>query len=395
MNAEFIKNRLITALIGSKRVSRKSPLLRRIAPGKVRMEMDKLVNASLLAVDPEHSDRLDLLAIYRNTWKDSQVISEHEKAIAYLITEPFDVHKTGSEMEDKKRTALLKRPWFSDLLTIILDSEFWGYQLAEFGEQDENGEFSSVQVFPREHVRPFEKLIVIYPWDRDGISYDGHETDFFLLGMGKPEDIGKLETISREIIWKTYARSDWSEYNERFGKPFICYETDTDSDDESESRMRMAERFGRDLVGVISSDEKLTVTPVASKESTDGYKNMADFCDDQIARLMNGQTATGKEGQFVGTAEVHERVLTEFTKARLIRIQNYINYNLFPFLIGHGYKLKGYELAFESLKKKKENSVDNKSFNQPSPAKTNEPDEEKEEESDMLGFFGHARKPLK
>ncbi|RGP09279.1 phage portal protein family protein [Parabacteroides gordonii] len=389
MDIQKIKHKLIIAL-GGRNTPRKSSLLKRQGPTRVDMEMDKLVQAALNALDPENSDRLDLLDIYNNTWKDSQVISEHEKAEAFLITEPFEVSKEGSETTDKKRTRLLNRPWFTHFLTIAMDTEFWGPQLVEFGDLDANGEFVDVSVFPREHVRPFEKIITINPWDHDGIPYGGHETEYFLLPLGDPEHLGKLESISREIIWKTYARSDWSEYNERFGKPFIAYETDTDNEEEKEKAMEMAQRFGSDLVGVIGSREKLTVTAIASKESSDNYKSLADFCDDQIAKMMNGQTGTSKNAQWAGTAEVHERILTEFTKARLKKIQDIINYRLFPFLIAHGYNLTGYEFQFFGLKNKKENTVDNKSYDEPDPSKSNEPSPEDES---FLGFFGHARKP--
>ena len=152
----------------------------------------------------------------------------------------------------------------------------------------------------------------------------------------------------------------------------------------------MAQRFGSDLVGVIGDGEDLQVTAVASKESSDNFRGMADFCDDQIAKMMNGQTGTSKNGQWTGTAEVHERILTEFTKARLKRIQDIVNYRLFPFLIYHGYKLKGYEFKFFALKDKKENTVDNKSYNQPNPSRDNDNDQQ-----GVLNFFGHARNPKK
>lgn len=375
ISAKFLKNK-----------KRKSSLPKRQGPTRIKMEMDSLTMAVLDALDPDNSDRINLLEIYDNTWKDSQVISEHEKAEAFLITEPFEICKKGSDTVDKKRTRLLDRPWFTSFLTFAMDTEFWGYQLIEFGDQDQKGEFEDVRIFPREHVRPFEKIITINPWDRDGISYDGHETEFFLLPLGNPEVLGKLESISREIIWKTYARSDWSEYNERFGKPFVIYETDTDNEEERQKAIEMATGFGSDLVGVIGSDEKLTVTSIASKESSDNYKSLADFCDDQIAKMMNGQTGTGKNQQWAGTAEVHERILTEFTKARLKKIQDVVNYRLFPFLIAHGYKLDGYEFKFFGLKDKKENTVDNKSYDEPDPAKSNDT-----AEKSVLGFFGDAR----
>ena len=209
------------------------------------------------------------------------------------------------------------------------------------------------------------------------------ETEYFLLPLGDPENLGKLESISREIIWKTYARSDWSEYNERFGKPFLTYHTDTENDAELDKAEEQLQRFGANLAGVIGTEEKLEVTAVSSRESSDNYKSLADFCDDQIAKMMNGQTGTSKNGQWTGTAEVHERILTEFTKARLKRIQDIVNYRLFPFLIAHGYKLSGYEFRFFGLKSKKENTVDNKSFDKP---KTQNPEET--EERGVLGFFG-------
>ena len=170
MDIKRITNKIASKFGMSRK--RKSSLLKRQGPTRVNMEMNNLVKAALEALDPDNSDRTGLLDIYENTWKDSQVISEHEKAEAFLITEPFEVCKKGSDSKDKKRTQLLDRPWFTRFLTFVMDSEFWGYQLIEFGEQDSKGEFVDVKVFPREHVRPFEKIITINPWDRDGISYE-------------------------------------------------------------------------------------------------------------------------------------------------------------------------------------------------------------------------------
>lgn len=373
-------------LYDKKGTPRKSRTIQKQAPARTQMEMERLVQAALDALDPDNSDRQRLLEIYANSWKDSQVIAEHEKAEAFLITEPFEVREKGSDTADKERTALLDRPWFTGFLTAAMDAEFWGYQLIEFGEQDENGEFTGVSVFPREHVRPFEKVITAYPWDRDGISYEGRETEYFLVPVGRPEELGKLESISREVIWKTYARADWSEYNERFGKPFLVYKTNATDDADKDRAAKELQSFGANLAGVIDSEDELLVTSVASKESSDNYKDLADFCDDNIAKMMNGQTGTSKNGQWAGTAEVHERVMTEFTKARMKKIQDIINYRLFPFLVTHGYALDGYEFIFYGLKDKEENTVNNKSWKPDDPAKQQGQDGE-------LGFFGLARKP--
>ena len=366
-----------------KRRNRVSSKLERLGVSRVRMDMTNLNRAAENALDPNNSDRSTLLDIYERTVKDGQYIAEHDKAVAYLITEPFVITNKKTGKEDQEKTKLLERPWFTNFLKIALDVEFWGYTLLEFQQQDSNGEFLDVIVFPRHHVRPFEKTITKYPDETGGLPYGGTETAWFLLEMGDANVLGKLESISVEMIWKTFARSDWSEYNERYGKPFVIYQTDTDSQTEMDEAFEMAQKFGSDLVGVTGTDEKLDVISVASKEACENFKQMAISCDEYIAKMVNGQTGTSDVKAWAGSAEVHERVLTEFTKSRMKRIQNDINYKLIPFLTAHGYPLNDCEFGFYTLMNKSDNTVDNKSYNADKPSKFNKDNPE----DNLLGFF--------
>ena len=137
MDIQRIRNSMASFIGGLKKKKRYSSGLDRISPERVNMQINVLNRAVEDALYLPNPDRLKLLEIYINTWKDSQVISEHEKAEAFLITEPFEVGKQGTDTEDKKRTDLFKRPWFTHFLTMAMDLEFWGYQLIEFQEQDE------------------------------------------------------------------------------------------------------------------------------------------------------------------------------------------------------------------------------------------------------------------
>ena len=320
------------------------------------MEMDNLISAVDDALDVENSDRTTLLNIYTNSWKDSQVISEREKAEAFIISESFEVLENENMSEEK--TKLFQRPWYEKFVTLALYIEFWGHTLAEFQEQDENGEFVDVKVFPRRHVRPFEKLLVIQPGDREGISYDGHETEYFLLELGDPENLGKLETISKEVIWKTFARSDWSEFNERFGKPFLEIATDAESDAELDEKDAMMANSGANLRMTHNKGDEFTVHQIGASDPGNNFRSKAEFCDDQIAKLMNGQTGTGDQKSFVGAAEVHERILSKFNKARLLRIQHIVNYKLIPFLIAHGYPLENCRIEYLRLRDNEDGAQD-------------------------------------
>lgn len=347
---------IIGAVKGKKRV-RYSGSLERQPVDRIKMEMGNLTKAVENALDPINPDRIDMLTIYENAWKGSQVIAEREKAESYLITEPFEVLE--GEAMNREKTKLFERPWFTHFITIAMYTDFWEYTLAEFQEQDEKGEFTDVKVFPRKHVRPFEKLIVINPTDREGISYEGKEYDFFLLELGDAEKAGKLESIFKEVIWKTFARSDWSEYNERYGMPFLSVIVDADDEKEVDEAQKMAENFGNNKYIIGKAGDQVTVYPTATRTSAENYKDMANFCDDQIAKLMNGQTGTSDEKSFVGSAEVHERVLDKFTEARLKRVQDIVNYKLLPFLQYHGYPITDKtSFSFPSLRRKAEGNSD-------------------------------------
>ena len=97
---------------------------------------------------------------------------------------------------------------------------------------------------------------------------------------------------------------------------------------------------------------------------------------------MNGQTGTSDEKSFVGSAEVHERVLDKFTEARLKRVQDIVNYKLLPFLQYHGYPITDKtSFCFSALKRKAEGSSD-------TPKQSGKPEspEETDEKKTTTGF---------
>jgi phage gp29-like protein len=76
--------------------------------------------------------------------------------------------------------------------------------------------------------------------------------------------------------------------------------------------------------------------------------------DNRIAKLINGQTGTSENGAWAGTANVHERVQSDYTLARLRRLQKHVNETLIPKLVSMGMPLSGAELVFLGLEAKPE-----------------------------------------
>jgi hypothetical protein len=76
---------------------------------------------------------------------------------------------------------------------------------------------------------------------------------------------------------------------------------------------------------------------------------LIDYSDASIQKLINGQTGTTENGAWVGTAQVQERVMGQYTKSRLAKIQHFINDNLFPFLKKNSYQLEGKKFQYVEI----------------------------------------------
>jgi hypothetical protein len=195
------------------------------------------------------------------------------------------------------------------------------------------------------------------PGDVAGFPYAENLNRFFLVEVGDPEGLGVLELVCREVIWKNFARVDWSTASERFGMPFVFMKTHLDDDTEVAKRARMLANFGSKGWGIGDVDDEIQFVETSKTDFYKIYAENAKYCDEQISKLINGQTGTSDEKSFVGSAEVHERILDNFTDRRLRSLTNVINYELIPFLVFHGYPLDGMEFRFTELDPKEEKKV--------------------------------------
>ena len=264
----------------------------------------------------------------------------------------FQILKDGKENEDFKK--LFEKSWFTDFIRFSVDQEFWGHSLIEFGLLEEN-EFKDVTLIDRFHVIPeFQKVRLNYDDEPDDAFFYGKNLEnYFLIEIGDKYDIGLLRKAAREIIWKTYSRSDWSRATEKYGMPLLSIKTDTTSEKELDELENLAQNFGSN--GYIIASKETDIEIIQPDKGTQfylNYKNLAKLCDEQLSKLINGQTGTSDNQAYVGTAEVQERVLNTYTKGRLQRIQRVINDKLIPFLIYHGYPIEGAKFQYVDLLKK-------------------------------------------
>jgi SPP1 gp7 family putative phage head morphogenesis protein len=292
--------------------------------------------------------RNELYRVYHRAMEDDHLLSQVRTAHFTVQMADFKLERDGVELEDEKE--LLARPWMLNYIRHCVDAELWGHSLVEFdGRKNEAGEFTRVMLVPRIHVRPEYGLVVVFEHDEDGIEYREEPYSELLMEIGEPDDLGLLKVLSKLAIRKEYALVDWSRRNEKYGMPFLAIKTATRDKTEIDEKAEMAANFGSNSWAIFDDMDEVQMLESSQANTYQSFEKMADRMDRGISILVNGQTGTTEEKSFVGSAEVHERILNTYTKARMLRIQNHINERLIPFLVRHGYPLEGVEFQYLDL----------------------------------------------
>jgi len=336
---------------------------------RVEVAMKIWKRAVAQAEDALRPRREELYRLYHRALEDDHLLSQVRTARFTVQMSDFRVSLKGKEAEDLKK--LFEKPWFQNYLQHCVDSELYGHSLVEFDSRMEDGEFQQVLLVPRIHVRPEYGEVVLYSHDERGIPFREKPLVKHLVEIGESNDLGLLKVLSKVVIRKEYSLTDWSRRNEKYGMPFLTVKTATRDKKELNAKAEMAANFGSNGWAVLDEQDEIDMLESNQAFAFQSFSTYADWADKAISKLVNGQTGTTEEQAYVGSAEVHERMLNTYTKARMRRIQYHINFKLIPFLIENGYPLGDAQFEFLDLLPK---STDDKPDNmdndgQPTPPK--------------------------
>ncbi len=323
--------------------------LKKSAPVRVDVEMELLSSAIKQAQNPETPNRLRLYLLYEQISHDSQLKSQIRTALISVQKSDFELLKNGKA--DEKIKYLLETDWFENFIEHSLMAEFWGHSLLEFSALNETGEFSAVSLLPRLHVKPELGEVVLDVNDERGLPYRENATKWALLEIGSTNNLGLLETAAREVIIKNYARSDWSLGSEKFGMPLLKLKSTSRDAKELDKLEEAAQNFASNGYIIIGEGDEAEIIQPPGRNFYEIYKQAIRLCDENISKLINGQTGSSDEKAFVGSAEVHERLLNDYTYSRLRKMQYLINNKLLPFLVYWGYPLADYKFEYVDLRK--------------------------------------------
>lgn len=340
----------------SKRSSR--TVLKKQPRRNVSFQITDIKSAEDLANNIDAPDRGKLLKIFDYIKKDGHLLSQMRNAKFEVLSEPWQIY--SDDKVDETTTRLLQKRWMNKAIEFVLDAEFYGYTVVEVDDiNPKEGSIGYLICFPREHIS-IEKQRILIEANANGayIDYADIIDDLDLVEFfTNREDKGIFLECAYNVLWKFYSRSDWSRANEKVGMPIVSIEANTNNDEELDRLEGVAANFGSDGYIVTQQGDKVTLIERKNENFHLTFKDKAAMCNEEVSKIINGQTGTGDVKAFVGTAEVHERTMATFTAARLQFIADEINEKWFPFLIKKGFALEGKKFDYPELIRTRERKL--------------------------------------
>lgn len=298
-----------------------------------QMGIDTLDNAIRQAEDIEHPSRIELYNVYKNL-KDLHVKSQIRTAIFKVVSQPWVIVDESGEVNGEL-TDLFKKKWFTQLNEHIISTEFWGHTLIYFNTNVETGEIKESKVFPRIHVNP-EKNSILPDLGNPELMFNYLEVEEFkdlFIEVKDTETLGLLKDIARYSILKGYAINDWARSSEKWGDPHVILKSASQSDEEDDRKEGFLKGFGNNGYAIVDKDDEIELLERGSAGSSHSiFLDLIKMNNDENSLGINGQTATSHEKSFVGAAEVQERILNDYTLARLRDLMYFHNETTLPFL---------------------------------------------------------------
>ncbi len=300
--------------------------------------------------------------------KDGHLYSVVQTRVNGILGLPRETVQTGTEKIDAfVETALAMVPRFEGLLRALLDGLAKGFAVVELiWRYDDRGRLivSDWIAHPQEYFY-FDERGRLYllappfaPEDGD-VAGDGGRPSlgrqvlpgacpvapplrkFMLLAFGRDARNPFGRGLCQRAYWYYWFKKNnlkfWAIYNEKFGAPTAVakYRPGT-SEEDRERLLEVLEALQTDAGVVIP--ESVSLELIDSTKNGDGgtFRAMADWCNDEMAKIVLGATLTSSEGRRSGSlalGSIHNAVRQDYIEADAKLLESVLNESLVRWLV--------------------------------------------------------------
>lgn len=316
--------------------------------GRASMQLAQLDTAILMAEMQDRPDYAPLYRLYKRMMRtDAQIMSGLNTRKNKAAKQRFVIRKNGKI--DESLHDYFAKTWFTDFIRLAIEGQFYGISLVEFGDMDKNGEFTDINLIPREALVAHKKQMIVVGDDKSEstINYDSTPyTDWLIEVVNKDEPLGWFVIGARFNIIKGYTMTDWLRLSERYGMPTLAVESDSRDDKELDEMELQLSQFGSNGYIILPDGTKVSLLESSKADGFNVFLQLINLSDGYISKLMLGQTMTSDNGSSLSQAQVHKEILDEYTESDMRWLTSIVNDLLIPKLILHGYPLEGCKFEY-------------------------------------------------
>jgi len=305
--SEFLPNNAIFAQYYKRSASKAD--LKRQATVLEAKEIKDWKNGVMAATDPENPRRGDLWRFYQSLYLDNHLSSVIDTRTLRVQRSSFKL-LDENDNENHELKELLERPWFDELVRLVMLSRFQGTTLIELFDIDrETMEIERVDEIPQSNFIAKKGIIIKEEYDDTGVNYrEGVFKDYYLQ-IGGDWDLGMLNQLAMIVLAKKLGIGSWMSYVDKFGVPPIFAVTNRMDTGRRNELFEMLENFKKNHFAVLQGDEKIEVPRITETNQHNVFLALIDdVCNREISKRVLGGTALTDQKSFVGAAEVQERV---------------------------------------------------------------------------------------
>ena len=267
---------------------------------------------------------------------DAHTTSQIKNRKLKTLSANFSIRKANGETHEELTKALQKSVWFNEIISHILDSEYFGYTLIELNRTDEEG--VEVYLVPRQNVIPQKGIILKDYTDDRGLDYiNASEYGTWLLDFGKAGDLGLINQAIPHILFSRFAQSCWSELCEIYGIPPRVMKTNTRDRQALARAEKMMTDMGAAAWFIIDETEQFEWATNGVPATGEVYNGLIKLCRDNISLLISGaiigqDTKYGSKGKEVSSQDM----LQALVDADQTMVEQYMNDKVLPALYAIG-----------------------------------------------------------
>jgi len=313
-----------------------------------RQNFDNWRSAIQAAENESNPSYYRIMSTFQEISEDSSVFLNQNIRENGVLSSEYCFYK--NDKEDEKIEEFFETKWFREFLKISMESIFYGYSLIQIKEIKDDRVVDIESVW-RQNINPKSKMILSTPHVQTGVNFEKDEDISPYLIFVSPKDsnsnyLGLYNICAPYTISKRNAISGNNQLMAKHGIPSIIYKSDIQEEIYIQNIESYLSNFSNNSYIFANKSDDISLIE-ASNSSNQSFRDTISDSNKEIGEIICGSNISSQQS-FVGSAEVHERLLTMYTESDKRFLETVVNDQLIPKLIGLGLTfLEGVIFGFE------------------------------------------------